>query len=128
MSESANEFITRKEKQFQKDLKAKKLIGMTDIGRQASHGYLREAWTFMQQSNLPNKVFIIERLRYAKLKGKAIHTDNQVGDIEYRVGYYIVGQFGRAKDKWVWGQFCPLIPKKDFNKLIKKARGEETII
>lgn len=48
---TADEFIDRKEQQFQKDLKAKKLIAMKDISREGKHGYLREAWTFMVQHN-----------------------------------------------------------------------------
>jgi hypothetical protein len=51
----------------------------------------------------------------------------KVGDIEYRIGYFIVGQIGRAKDKWIWGQFSPIIPQKDFKKLIDKAKKEGII-
>ena len=50
------------------------------------------------------------------------------GDIEYRIGYYIVGKNGRLKDRWAWGQFCPLIPIEDFEKLISKARKEGVIL
>jgi len=36
----------------------------------------------------------------------------------------LVGQ----KDKWVWGQFCPLIPAEDLKKVIKKGKKRKTII
>ena len=125
--ETAKEFIKRKQRQFQKDRDI--LIGMKDIGRKGRFYFVREALTFMPQSNLNRKVFVIERLRKEKIIGKIAHKNsNKIGDIEYRVGYYIVGRIGRARDMWVWGQFCPLIPKDDFNKLIKRARKEGTII
>lgn len=71
---------------------------------------------------------MIERLRRAEIIGRTIHKEIKIGDVEYRIGYYIVGHIGRANSKWVWGQFCPLIPQKDFDKLIQKARKEKTII
>lgn len=63
-----------------------------------------------------------------KIHGETAHKDLKVGDIEYRFGYYIVGQIGRAKDRWVWGQFCPMIPAEDLKKLMEKARREGTVI
>ena len=83
----------------------------------------------MPQHNLNEKVFIIERLSKAKTEGKITHAKGwKNGGIEYRVGYYIIGKIGRAKGKWIWGQFCPLIPQEDFDKLIKKAKKEGTIL
>ena len=40
-------------------------------------------------------------------------------DIELRFGYYIIS---KKTEKWVWGRFCPMIPKEDFNDLIKRAK------
>jgi len=53
---------------------------------------------------------------------------NQIGDIEYRIGYFMVGKNGNSKGKWIWGQFCPIIPKDDLNKLLTKARKEKVIL
>ena len=128
MTISAEQFIAQKEVQFQKDLENKKLIGMKDISREGKHGFLREAWTFMVQHNLEEKVFVIERLRRAEIQGTTAHKKIEIGDVEYRIGYYIVGHIRNAKGRWVWGQFCPLIPQKDFDKLMEKARKEKTII
>jgi len=126
-SETTQQFIKRKKEQFEKD--KDKLIGMKDIGRKGRFYFIKEAITFMPQHNLDEKVFIIERLRKAKTEGKITHTKGwKKGEIEYRVGYYIVGRIGRAEGKWIWGQFCPLIPKADFDKLIKKAKREGTIL
>ena len=41
--------------------------------------------------------------------------------IEYRLGYYMIGVKPRAKGRWVWGQFCLLIPERDLNFILKKA-------
>jgi len=125
MKESAKEFIKRKNKEFEE----KKLIPMKDIGREGKVYLKREAWTFLPQSNLSDKVFIIERLRKEKFTGKLSYKKSwSKGDVEYRIGYFIVGKIRRAKDRWIWGQFCPMIPRKDFLKLIKKAEKEKTII
>jgi len=111
MKESAKEFIKRKNKEFE----GKKLIGMKDITRKKRNYFVREAWTFMLEHK--EKVFIIERLK-----------NRENNKICYRIGYYIVGKIRRAKNKWVWGQFCPMIPQKDFKKLFEKAKKEKTII
>ncbi len=124
--ESVQEFIRREEAQFEKD---RLLIPMKDIGRKGKFYFKREAWTFMPQSNLFDKVFILERLRKEEFAGELAYRNTwKKGDIEYRLGYFIVGKIGRAKDRWIWGQFCPLIPGDDFLMLINKAKQENTII
>lgn len=124
--ETAKQFIDRKNKSFTEQ--ANKLIGMKDIGRKGKFYFVRKAWTFMPQSNLAQKVFIIERLEKATTKGQITRKKNfLIGEIEYRIAYYIVSGYGRTKGKWVWGQFCPIIPLSDFDKLIRKARREGTL-
>ncbi len=123
--ETIQEFIKRKNEQFKKE----KIIKVKDIGREGKHVWIREAWTFMPQSNLDEKVFVVERLGKESYEGKLIREKLwKKGDIEYRIGYYIVGRIGRAKGKWVWGQFCPMIPARDLEKLLEKAKKEKTII
>ncbi len=123
--ETAEEFIKRKEIEFKKD----KIIKTKDIGRKGKVIWVREAWTFMPQSNIDNKVFIIERFRKEDFEGKLANQNAyRKGAIEYRFGYYIVGKIGRATDKWVWGQFCPLIPAGDLILLLEKAKKEKVII
>jgi hypothetical protein len=127
--ETAKQFIEDKGKQFAEEKEKNKKISMKDIGRKTKMFFVREAWTFMPQTNLDKKVFIVERLKkYECDKDKMAYPDSwKVGDIEYRIGYYIVGRIGKAKDKWVWGQYCPIIPEKDLDKLINKAKKEKTI-
>ena len=124
--ETASEFIKRKDVQFRSE---KSLIPMNDIGRRGKFYFQREAWVFLPQHNLPEKVFVFERLRKAKFTGRISYGAAwRNGDIEYRIGYFIVGKIRGARGRWVWGQFCPLIPASDFNKLIKKAKKEGVIL
>jgi len=123
--ESASDFIKRKNREF---LQKKKPIGMKDIGGRGKHYFEREAWTFLQQHNLDEKVFVFERLRKKSIEGEIAHKKTwKKGEIEYRIGYYIVGKIGKRKGKWTWGQFCPMIPHKDLIRLIKKAKEEGVI-
>lgn len=127
--ETAQAFIQRKRCEFEADLDARKSISMKDIGRNGSHHFLRVAWTFLMQHNLPQKVFVVERMEWQHRKGKAAYRrTRQVGEIEYRIGYFIVGRNGNRKNRWTWGQYCPIIPAKDLTKLLAKARKEGTII
>lgn len=120
---NAEEFIAKKKQDFADNL----IIKVKDIGREGSHFFHREAWTFLVQSNLPEKVFVMERLRKESTDGALAYDNWKKGDIEYRIGYYIIGRIGRAKGKWVWGQFCPMIPAEDLEALLKKAREEKVI-
>ncbi len=126
VTESVESFIKRKEEKFRDD---GQLIEMKDIGRKGRFCFRREAWTFLPQSNLDEKVFIFERLRKVKRVGKLAYGETwKKGEREYRIGYFIVGKNGRAKGKWVWGQFCPLIPRGDLSKLLEKARAEKVLL
>ena len=122
--ESCTAFIKRKNEQFAKE----SMISMKDIGRKGKHHFKREAWTFMPQYNMDKKVFVFERLRMIKTDGKVAYQNTIQDDIEYRIGYYIVGQIGNRKNIWTWGQFCPMIPQNDFERLIGKARKEGVIL
>lgn len=116
--------LKRKEEQFEKD----KQIKVKDIGRKGKHIFVREAWVFMKQTNNPNKVFTFERLRKHLLEGESAYIGSKTGDIEYRVGYYIRGQISKMKNRWTWGQFCPMIPKEDLDKLLKLGKEKGVIL
>lgn len=122
--ETATDFINRKNEEYKK----KNIIKVKDIGRQGNVFFVREAWTFYTQSNMNKKVFIFERLRKDQKEGNIAYKNWKRGDMEYRIGYYIVGQIGKAKDRWIWGQFCPLIPIEDFNNIINQAKKEKVIL
>ena len=63
-----------------------------------------------QQHSAHPKLIAFQRIKF--------EADNQ---IEYRLGYYMVGVKPGAKGRWVWGQFCLMIPEKDLKKILKKA-------
>jgi len=115
MTLTSEEFIKLKEKELPKEIKTK------DISRKGIHKWAIVKRICMQQTGLPEKIFVFERLKRLGTEGEIIHKINDEG-IQYRIGYYIVGKNGKKNGKWVWGQFCPLIPDKDFDKLIEKAK------
>ena len=124
--EKAEEFIARKNKEFQRE--KSKQIKVKDIGRKGKHTFLREAWVFMPQYDNPEKVFVIEGLRWNKIDGESAHSGFSKEKVEYRFGYYIIGKIGNKKGKWTWGQYCPFIPIKDFDRLITLAKDKGVIL
>jgi len=66
----------------------------------------------LTQSDYPEKVFVLQEILF------------EDGKKEIRIGYYIIGKKPKMKGKWVWGQYCPIIPKEDFEKLIELAKKE----
>ncbi len=133
--ESAIGFIKRRKENFQNTLekyqetkKDKYLRWFPDINRKGKYGNLKEAWTFMVQHNLSEKIFIVERFKRERIIRPVSHKKLKVGDIEYRIGYYMVGKNGIKKNKWTWGESCSIIPREDFNRLFKKAKKEGTIL
>jgi hypothetical protein len=80
------------------------------------------------QHNLPEKVLVVQRLRNVRTRGgRAYAGGAKPGDVEYRFGYWTLGQIGRAAGRWVWGQFSPMIPERDLAELLVKARTDGTI-
>lgn len=69
----------------------------------------------LRQSDYSGKIFVLQEILF------------EDGKKELRLGYYIIGKKPRAKDKWVWGQYCPFFPKQDLVKLIEKAKKEEIL-
>lgn len=129
--EKTEEFIKRKKAQFEIEKNKKDItIGMKDIGREGRIHFIREAWTFLPASNLKeHKVFVLERLRKVKFDGSLAYNKSwKTGEIEYRIGYFIVGRIGRALGRWTWGQYCPIIPAKDLKELIANGEKEKVLL
>lgn len=125
---TSHQFIERKNNQFQNELKNNITKTFKDINRKGSYKMKREAWTFLPQHNIETKVFVIERFKRVGIKPPVSHPKLKIGDLEYRISYYIVGKIGNRKNKWTWGQSCALIPQKDLNKLLEKAKKEKIIL
>jgi len=114
------EFKLAKDEQFKKEREKGVLIKMKDIGREGKIVFRRLDWVFIKQSNLLDKTFIIEKLRKEKCEDEISYPESwKVGDIEYRICYYIVGKIGKRKNEWTWGQFCPFIPQGDLQSVFE---------
>jgi hypothetical protein len=125
--ETAAELMSRKKREL--ETRPTKLSRMKDIGRRGVHGWVREAATYMPQASLPeDKVFVFERLRRVSIQGRAVHASAKVGAVEYRIGYFMRGQMNGRKGRWTWGQFCPMIPRVDFRRLLAQAERDGVII
>jgi hypothetical protein len=72
-------------------------------------------------------VFLIERIKLLEEIDKVVEK-KIIGSIQYGFGYYVIGKNGNKDGKWTWGQFCPIIPKPDFWKLIDLAIKEKMIL
>jgi hypothetical protein len=123
LEKSLLELIERKKKKTS----SKKSIKMKDIGRKAYHFFECEAFTYLRRDGA-DKCFFFERLRRIEVRGTKANPHTKVGDIEYRISYYIVGKNGNKKDRWTFGQFCPTISVEDFPILIEKAKSEGIIV
>jgi hypothetical protein len=65
------------------------------------------------------------RIRLERVDGTRLRTGGaQVGDVEYRLGYYTVARNG----KWWWGQYAVMIPEEDLVPLLQQARSERTLL
>lgn len=84
---------------------------LTDIDRRKRKFTVVGKPVVVQQSNYHKKVFVLEKVRFEHNR-----------KTELRLGYYIIGKKPKMRGRWVWGQYCPLIPENDFRRLIRAAR------
>lgn len=58
--------------------------------------------------------------------GKALYLQllqfEDDGREEMRFCYYMIGHKPRAKGKWLYGQFAPMIRREDFDEIVSRAR------
>ena len=95
------------------------------------HIMRRESFTYLEQTNSnKEKYFVIERWIRESIVGLPYNENLKVGDIEYRICYYIISRKpgSERNGKWYFGESCPLIPVNDFERLIKKAKKEKVLL
>lgn len=133
--ESAKDFIKRRSEKYQNDLdkyqetKEKRYLRWwPDINRKGGYWVLREKWMFKQQSDHDEKIFLVERFKTVDMKSPISNSKAKIGVLSYRIGYFMVGKNGNRKEKWTWGESCAIIPREDFNKLIKEAKKRKVIL
>jgi len=70
---------------------------------------------------------VIDEVRVQQNEEKIIiHQKLKAQDdsIELRLGYYIIGKKPRNRNKWVWGQFCTMMPTNVFEQIIQLTRDK----
>jgi hypothetical protein len=63
------------------------------------------------QSNSNRKIIVLQKMRF-------VEEDR----IEFRFGYYMIGLKPKVRGRWVWGQFCLLIPQEDLLAVLDEAK------
>jgi len=96
-------------------------IGHADV----QNHWTIEAETFLPQSNMPDdKVVFIQRIKLAGIVGGLKAKGAKVGDIEYRLGYYLRDKRGF----WMYSRNPAHITPGDRKKLERKAVAEGTVL
>lgn len=65
---------------------------------------------FIAPSN-PEKAFAVHKLEFAD------------GREEFRIGYYMIARRPRAKGKWAWGQYAPMMTREDMAAIFSRLRA-----
>jgi len=73
--------------------------------------FLIEDEIIHRQSNSDRKIIVLQKMKF-------IEEDR----IEFRFGYYMIGLKPKTKGRWVWGQFCLLIPQEDLLFILDEAK------
>jgi hypothetical protein len=73
--------------------------------------FLIEDEIIHRQSNSERKIIVFQKMRFIE--------ENRV---EFRFGYYMIGLKPKARGRWVWGQFCLLIPQEDLMLILDEAK------
>jgi hypothetical protein len=68
------------------------------------------------QSTAPHKLLVLQQIEI-----------EEEARTEIRIGYYMIGVKPGAKGRWVWGQFCPMVPAEDFKLLVREAKRRRWI-
>lgn len=114
--ETFENFIERKKLEKKKEKK------FYDIGRKGHWFAKLQDMVYVSQYNSPDKYLTLEILKFTRSEGELIGSPCE---IQYRFGYYMrckVSKGNKRLNQWVWGQYCPIMPIEDFNKLMNLAK------
>jgi hypothetical protein len=50
-------------------------------------------------------------------------TGFENGHDEFRIAYYMIGHKGRARGRWAFGQFAPIMTPEDLAEIIARMRS-----
>lgn len=62
------------------------------------------------QSTFHEKMIVLQKIRW-----------EYGGHVEYRLGYYMIGQKPGARGRWTWGQYATFIPADDMKAIYAEA-------
>ena len=84
--------------------------------RKDIHGYpmvytVVDEDVFIAPAN-PSKAFAIHKLKFGD------------GREEFRLGYYMIAERPRAKGKWAWGQYAPMMTKEDMIAIFRRVKAK----
>jgi len=70
---------------------------------------------------------ILDEVRVQQNEGKIValqklEAKNRM--IEFRLGYYMIGKKPKFKDRWVWAQYCPMMPEDVFRQVVQLAKDK----
>jgi hypothetical protein len=62
------------------------------------------------------------RSRESNDKAFAVHKLKwDDGREEFRIGYFMIAQRPRAKGKWAWGQYAPMMTETEMTEIFQRA-------
>lgn len=118
--------------------KLRQCIAPKDISGKGRRYFLVEDCEVFPQKNMRGKkAFAIERLRLIHIKKPLLYPwASKIGQIEYRISYYIVTRRKATEKKyWSFGQYCPFIPPEDIkefcralSRIEKRAKQRSSIL
>lgn len=111
-----------KEKTFK--FRIKKNLPLLKIRKK---GKLKNIFGIIKRFEITKVIPVLQSNIHKKMNGKVYVLEklkDEDGKKHFRLGYYIIGQKSKMKGKWVWGQYCPMGPVKDFKRIIKKAESK----
>ncbi len=102
----------------------------TFVAAAIGHENVKNQWridaeTFLPQTNMPeNKVVFVQRIKLVGTLGGRKGIGAKVGDVEYRIGYYMRDKRG----KWIFSRNPAHITPDDRKTLERNAVAEGTIL
>ena len=77
---------------------------------------VKQQEVFHAPSN-PLKAYLLQKLRMDD------GTGYENGHDEFRIAYYMIGHKGRARGRWAFGQFAPIMTPEDLAEIIARMRA-----
>ncbi|MDY0362974.1 MAG: hypothetical protein RBR08_16110 [Desulforegulaceae bacterium] len=66
---------------------------------------------FIAPSN-PEKAFCLHKIKFT------------TGEVEFRIGYYMIGHRPRMEGKWAWGQYAPIMTAEEMQMIFDRVRDK----